>query len=324
MQQASSNFELPWMFHPTQLVDDLEHAAAWFQKVFGRDRVTWAQRWDLSKLSPEYPVDYSFWIMIGEVVHDVICPALYKVEGDAVPWGEYAGLSGISWWVRDSSGFATAMESHGLTLIDQAGQSIKNGRFARSLLTDEFTLMSMSAEEVGFPHTFSEILGQSKARFAQVDHRLADGWRLPSAGATDPLGIVACAWQTISTVNVDRARWLFTDVLRGQFLGQAQDVVSSGDAHYVYAANTVVELVGPRGSQSADAADTFDSITFLVEDLDKTRAHLSACGIRLALEAGDLIRTDPRDCLGATWGFTRRLAPSDPRLEIPEWAALAS
>ncbi|MBD1600548.1 VOC family protein [Pseudomonas typographi] len=324
MHNSRPGYELPWMFHPTQLVDDLEQAGEWFQRVFGRHRVTWAERWDLSQLSPEYPVDYSFWIMIGEVVHDVICPALYKVDGDAVPWGEHSGLSGISWWVKNSSAFAAAIEAKGLTLIDQAGQPVRGGRFARSLLTDEFTLMSMKADEAGFPHTFSEILGASKDRFAHVDHRLGDGWHLASASPQDPLGIIGCAWQTLSTVDIERAKWLFTEVLDGQYLGQARDAAGAGDAHCVFCAHTVIELVGPRGTAPVDAAaaDTFDSITLLVQDLDKVRAHLNACDIRTTLDEADIIRTDPRDCMGVTWGFTRRLAPADPRVTMPAWAAL--
>jgi catechol 2,3-dioxygenase-like lactoylglutathione lyase family enzyme len=318
-------FKVPLMFHPTHIVNDLEEAGAWFQRVFGRGRITWGERWDLSKLPSEYPVDYSFWVMIGDVVHDVLCPSLYIVDSDAVPYGDGGGLAGISWWVEDSSGFASAMEKAGVTLVDQANQRVTGGRFAKSLLTDEFTLMSMKSDEVGFPHTFSEILGYSREGFARVDHRLRDGWVLPPPPENDPLGVVAGAWHTIATDDVNRAVWLFTDVLGGREISRGIDPVGGAEACHVAFASTVVQIV-PQREASTDAAprqDRYDSLTLKVRDLEVVREHLVACGIGLSHDDGSLIRTDAKDCLGATWGFTETLAPNDPRVDDPAWAELS-
>lgn len=322
---SAASFDMPWMFHPTHIVADLEEAAEWFRKVFGRGKVTWGERWDLSKLSPDYPVDYSFWVLIGDVVHDVLCPSLYRVDSDAVPYGVGSGLSGISWWVEDSTNFATAMEKKGITLIDQAGRRVAGGQFARSLLTDEFTLMSMITKEAGFPHTFSEILGASRQGFAKVDKRLAGGWTLPAPSPDDLLCITGCAWHTLASDDVERAVGLFTKTLGGRLIGAGKDVVGGQTAQYVEFARCVLEFLPqrtPLKPNETGRQDAYDSITLRVTDIKRARQHLQDCGIRLSFDSESLIRTDPTDCLGATWGFTTDLAPGDDRRNSEMWRNL--
>jgi hypothetical protein len=186
--------------------------------------------------------------------------------------------------------------------------------------------MSLTAAEAGFPHTFSEILGQSRAGFARVDHRLAEGWRLPPTRPEDPLSVTGCAWHTLATDDAARAVRLFTDILGGQEIGTAHDVVGGGEARYIAFADTVMQIVPQRTPAPGDKTrqDVYDSITLQVRDLAQVRCHLASCGVALSFDSADLIRTDPRFCIGATWGFTTRLAPGDLRPGTPSWSELVT
>ena len=125
----------PLMFHPTLVVDDLDEAAAWFQKVFGRTEVRWEEKWDLSLLNPDYPINYSYFFVIGDVSLDVLAPSLLVLPGDReamYPKGQ--GLVDIAWYADDIEDVARRLERHGFRTRDQEGNVIRDGRVPESNL----------------------------------------------------------------------------------------------------------------------------------------------------------------------------------------------
>jgi catechol 2,3-dioxygenase-like lactoylglutathione lyase family enzyme len=304
------------MFHPTLIVDDLEEAARWFRKVFGRTEVRWEEKWDLSLLNPDYPINYSYFFVIGDVSLDVLAPSLLVLPGDrkaVYPHGQ--GLVDIAWYTDDIEHLARQLERNGFRTRDQEGNLIHDGIVPDSSLVADCPMIWSLPEDTGLTYEYYHLAERHRPKYARrADPRLAPDWKPGTVDPADPLGVVNCVHHTVLTEQPERAVRLFK-VLGGDTGPARHDSLLDADVVPVSYAGSVVEFTTPRGAPVLDVltgepthADQYLGITFEVVDLDAVEGHLESQGIGL-MRAGDELVTDPRTSFGARWGFvstTRR------------------
>lgn len=300
----------PLMFHPTLIVDDLEEAARWFRKVFGRTEVRWEEKWDFSLLNPDYPVNYSYFFVIGDVSIDVLAPSLLVLPGDreaVYPRGQ--GLVDIAWYDDDIEDVARRLERSGFRTRDQEGNIIHDGAVPESSLVADCPMIWSLPEDTGLTYEFYHLAERHRPKYSlRADPRLAPGWKSGVVDPADPLGVVRCAHHTVLTEQPDRAVRLFT-VLGGDIGPARYDSLLDADVVPVSYADSVIEFATPRGAPILDVltgepthADQYLGMTFAVTDLDAVESHLKSHGVGV-VRTGDEIVTDPRTSYGARWGF---------------------
>ncbi|GAB3347749.1 VOC family protein [Amycolatopsis echigonensis] len=303
----------PLMFHPTLIVDDLEEAAAWFRKVFGRTEVRWEDKWDLSLLNPDYPVNYSYFFVIGDVSLDVLAPSLLILPGEreaVYPKGQ--GLADIAWYADDIEALARRLEQHGFRTRDQEGNVIRDGKVPESSLVADCPMIWSLPEDTGLTYEYYHLAERHRPKYSRLaDPRLAPGWKPGVVDPADPLGVIRCSHHTVLTEQPERAVRLF-EVLGGDAGPRRHDALLDADVMPVRYAGSVIEFATPRDAPILDVltgapshTDQYLGMTFEVVDLDAVETHLSSHGVGLRRAGGELV-TDPRTSFGARWGFVSR------------------
>jgi catechol 2,3-dioxygenase-like lactoylglutathione lyase family enzyme len=298
------------MFHPTLIVDDLEEAARWFRKVFGRTEVRWEEKWDLSLLNPDYPINYSYFFVIGDVSLDVLAPSLLVLPGDrkaVYPQGQ--GLVDIAWYTDDIEHLARQLERNGFRTRDQEGNLIHDGIVPDSNLVADCPMIWSLPQDTGLTYEYYHLAERHRPKYARrADPRLAPGWKPGTVDPADPLGVVRCVHHTVLTEQPERAVRLF-NVLGGDIGPAHYDSLLDADVIPVSYASSVVEFATPRGAPVLDVltgkpthADQYLGMTFDVIDVEAVEAHLRSQDVGLE-RVGDEIVTDPRTTFGARWGF---------------------
>jgi catechol 2,3-dioxygenase-like lactoylglutathione lyase family enzyme len=301
------------LFHPTLLVDDLEQAKQWFSKAFGRRGIRWEEKWDFSKMDKSYPVNYSVFIQMGDVMVDVLQPSLLKLPGDAkAPYPHGEGLTDMAFHTNDACRLARTLEHESIRTRDQTGLTIVDGQVPVHRLTlagDCYTIWTLP-EDSGFTYEFMDIGEGNKPFYSETgDPRLRRDWELPAPTASDPLRLVANSHHTILTPNPCRAIDLFTRVLGGAVIASTYDPDWDANAVFVRFAGTVIEFASPRSgalpqafSSPASDADAYVGMTFVVQDVDRVARHLDAEGVPLETTMAG-ISTQAEHTFNVRWEF---------------------
>lgn len=304
--------QVPMMFHPTLVVDDLEEAAEWFQRVFGRRGVRWVEKYDFSKLKGDYPKEYSIFVHLGEVVVDVLSPKLLGLpdgKQSFYPSGE--GLTDIAWYADDARAVARHLVANGVRVRDQGGDLVADGDLPVSNLAEDCYILWTLPEDTGLTYEFLEMGPQHRDFYSRAgDPRLAAGWTLPPPRADDPLGVVRCLHHTILTPDQDRATRLFTEVFPGKTVGSGINREWNADSTYVEFAGSVLEFACPRGGSVTDLftgavtnSDSYVGMTFQVVDIDQVARHFATHAIAFE-RSEDTLTTMPDHTIGVRWAFT--------------------
>jgi catechol 2,3-dioxygenase-like lactoylglutathione lyase family enzyme len=300
----------PMMFHPTLVVDDLEASAAWFRRVFGRTEVRWGEKWDITLLNPDYPIDYSYFFVLGDVCLDVLAPSLLVLPGDreaVYPSGE--GLADIAWYTDRIEDVAVLLEKNGFRTRDQEGAIVRGGRVPESGLVADCPMIWTLPQDTGLTYEFYQMARRHWPRYARrADPRLDPAWRPGVVAGDDPLHIVRAAAHTVLTEDPDRALRLFA-LLGGEPGRRGYDEHLDADTVEVRYAGSPLRFATPRRAPLTDLltgepthADQYLGITFEVADIDAVAAHLDAQEVPCA-RAGHAIVTDRAATKGAQWSF---------------------
>lgn len=304
--------QVPMMFHPTLLTEDLAEAAEWFQRIFGRRGVRWEEKYDFSKLKGDYPKEYSIFIHLGDVVLDVLSPSLLQLpEGRENIYPQGQGLNDIAWYAEDARQMARYLVNHGIRVRDQEGRLVEDGNLPVSNVADDMYILWTEPEDTGLTYEFLEMGHQHREFYSRAgDPRLDPNWSLPPVSNDDPLGIIRNLHHTILTLDPSRAERLYTEILNGEVLHRGENETGGGDSTFVHFAGSVLEFVQPRSGKITDVFTrcdtTFDSyvgMTFQVVDTAKAAQHLENHGVKVE-EVGDSIVTLPDQTMGVRWVFT--------------------
>ncbi|WP_436694659.1 VOC family protein [Geodermatophilus sp. CPCC 205506] len=306
------SYQVPMMFHPTLVVEDLAQASDWFQRVFGRRGVRWEEKYDFSKLKGDYPKEYSIFVHLGDVVLDVLSPKLLELPDgmeNLYPAGE--GLTDIAWYTEDARQVARHLVENGIRVRDQGGRLVDDGNLPPSSLADDMYILWTLPEDTGLTYEFLEMGRQHREFYSRAgDPRLAPDWTLRPPRDDDPLGIVRSLQHTILTTDPGRAGRLYTGVFGGVPLASGRNDHWEADSTFVEFAGSVLEFARPRSGTVTDvftgettAFDSYVGMTFQVVDVERVTRHLESHGIGVERSAAT-VSTIPEDTMGVRWTFT--------------------
>jgi catechol 2,3-dioxygenase-like lactoylglutathione lyase family enzyme len=306
-------FRVTTMNHPSHHVPDLDEAESFFRRVYGCGSIGFAEILGAQHRREDWPMDYSIFTLIRDVLMDSIDPQRYVVGGiqqyETVTEGR---LKDFGWYVDGLTEAFRAVKAQGFRVTNTLFE-IQDG--------DEPTGPNQPApfftlrEDAGLRYHF-----HSATHVLPGDPRRATDWVLPPVAPDDPLGIECCSHHTVLTAEPGRALRLFVDALGAAVVHEGRDESQSTTSTYVHLAGSTLEFAIPDAGTAAHAdwakhapEDTYHAITWKVTDLDRAEDHLRAQGVHIAARTGDTLVTDPATSLGIPWGFTSALIEGDPR-----------
>lgn len=293
-------------FHLIHVVDDLDAADEFYDRVFGRQRFMTHQWGETEKRWATLGLIGDFMMETIEASSDP-ADAGMPLSRFHARFGQH--LHSLSWYVDEA-------ELRTLFRRLRAG-GIRVARPGGGLFSSE--------DEVGvtlFTHpkdTHGQLEFQAfDERWSTYDPRFVPGWSDDFWRREHPLGIDGPSHLTTVVADLDQAREVYADALGGRVLHEE----ATEDARSVFVlvgTDTVVELARPRHADSAPGRDLAvngelpHAMTWRVVDLDATERHLEKVGVGVRERAGDTLTVDPADAFGAVLSFTTRTIPGDPR-----------
>jgi catechol 2,3-dioxygenase-like lactoylglutathione lyase family enzyme len=277
-------FTIGKVFHLTQVVDDLDEADAWYDRVFAPFRNYRGYMAEAVRVASAF--------CIGDHVNELV--QLADVPGaHASPIGRFRARFGsrfhsIAWFVDDVGACYRTLSDHGVRTVDVAG---------RRIVSDEH------AVEVGYIWTHPKDsyglleFGRSPGRFG-VDPRYQAFWPTAVAYWRDvhPLGLSGPLGLTFSVSDPDGAAIFYEEVLG------ATRVPSDAGHAFAVGETTTVELLDKDSDPALRAfGEGIFGATFHSVDLERAAAHLAAVGVVGRRRDGDsAIVIDAEQALGAT------------------------
>lgn len=306
-------FRVTMLNHPSHHVPDLSEAEAWFKRVFDRESISLAAILGDQPVRNDWPLDYSIFTLIGDVLVDSIDPRRYVVAGrQQYPTVTEPRLADFGWYVDGLVEAYREVRAHGFRVVNTLFE-LQEG--------DEPTGPNSPApfytlrEETGLRYHF-----HSATHVLPGDPRAVAGWRVPPTSDDDPLGIECCSHHTVLTAEPDRALRLWVGALGGEVVHEGRDEIRRTTGTYVHLGGATLEYAVPEAGTPAHAEwaknapdDTYYAITWKVANLQRAERHLRAQGVPIEESRGDVIVTDAQTSLGIPWGFTERLVEGDPR-----------
>lgn len=311
----ATDLDIPMMFHPTLAVPDLEEARDWFYRVFNRTSVRWEERYDLAKINSDYPLNYSFFVHVADVIVDALCPALYAT-GAMSSQSRYhsvtQGMTGLGWWTNDVGAVVDRLTSHDVRCHDQKGGPLTSGRPAPSAMAPDIFIAFTVPEDAGFRYEFFE-LGQRHRDYYSIkgDPRLRPDWTLPDPPSDDPLQVLRASHHTFVTLQPERVLRFYTEVLGGSVVSEQHNPDLDTDSVFVAFAQSVLEFAHPRPSTPPIPAlsaerDCYYGITFQVRDCSAVESHLSTIGVTFR-RSGTAVTIAPENGYGTEWRFVEEI-----------------
>lgn len=302
---------VPALYHPTLGVSDLEAAREWFNRVFGLLDFCWEETLDLSRLEPDYPVNYSFFMFIKDFHFVVLCPELHArgaLEGQSRYKGVPDGMIGVGWYTDDAVGMFERLAAFGFPAHDQKGNLINSRNRPVSSIAPDILVGFTFPEQAGMRHEFEE-LGESHREYysRKADPRLRPGWTRGAVDPTDPLQIVQSSHHTIVTADLDRAIRLYVDAAGGKIVGRARNTELNAESTFVALGDAVVEFAVLNQRQSrlaqqvARGHDHYLGISLKVADLSAAKSHLQKVGLSPRQLGDSVVTIEPEEAFGMQW-----------------------
>jgi extradiol dioxygenase family protein len=293
-------------FHLIHVVDDLDAADEFYDRVFGRQRFMTHQWGEVEKR-------WATLGLIGDLMMETIEASSDPADA-ATPLSRFHArfgqhLHSLSWYVDDDYRIPLyrRLRERGIRVARPGGGLFGDeGEVGATLFThpkDTHGLLEFQA--------FDE-------RWGAYDPRFGQGWSDEYWRSRHPLGIDAPSHLTTAVADLDRARAVYGDALGGRVFHEvATDLARS--VFVLVGVDTVVELAEPLDPDSALGRDLAangelpHSVTWRVIDLDAVEGHLEKVGVRVGARAADTLTIDPADAFGAVLSFTTGRIPGDPR-----------
>lgn len=280
-------FRIGKLFHLTQVVDDLDAADRWYNRIFSPCRF-------YRGYMKEAYRDASLFV-IGDAI--LIEPVQVSREPDAAksPLGRFkarfgARLHSIAWYVDDLENAVEALRSHGVRLVDVAGRPIDSRGDAQSVRyvwthpRDSHGLLEFAR----LNHDFT------------TDPRFQPNWSSAFWQDIHPLGIAGAFGITIVVRDLSAAARFYETVLGAS---EVEPAIKDGRRAFRVGLDTIVDIVGADSIEASTFGEGVYGMTFHVQNVDRAEAFLQGLGqpVQRVDERSLLIR--PSDALGATVCF---------------------
>ena len=293
-------------FHLIHVVDDLDAADEFYDRVFSRQRFMTHQWGEVEKRWATLGLIGDFMMETIEASSDP-ADAGMPLSRFHARFGEH--LHSLSWYVDDD---------YRLPLFRRLRDGgIRVARPGGGLFRGEEEVGGTLFTHPKDTHGLLEFQAYDE-RWRTYDPRFASGWSDGYWRTDHPLGIDGPSHLTTAVESLEQARGFYEDVLGGHVFHEV-DTDAGRSAFVLVGADTVVELAEPRRPGTplwrdlATNGELPHAVTWRVRDLDAVERHLDQVGVRVGVRSGQTVTIDPAGAFGAVLSFTTGRIPGDPR-----------
>ena len=295
-------------FHLIHVVDDIEKADAWYDRLF-------APHWFMKREWGETEKRFASLGMIGDFMLETIQasaePADHRMPLTRFHARFHQHWHSLAWYVDDDdmSTLFRRFRKHGVRVAKPGGGFFPPG--------DDV--------EVGgtmFTHprdTAGQLEFVKFSIFGRLDARAAPDWSPARWRDEHPLRVLRASHMTQVVRDLDKVRRQYEELLDAPTIHEsATDLARS--AFLFVGTESVVELAEPTERDSLLRRDLHasgeitHSVTFTVRDLEAAERHVAGQGVRILGRSTSSFTLHPDDALGAVISFSESSVPGDPRL----------
>ena len=284
-------FELTRIFHVSHVVDNLDDAVIWYEKVFS------PRLWRRSDL---FGTSLALLVVGDVVLMPMQPPTAYPTAPGKFRDRFGSCLHSLALYVERPTELIDHLRGRGLRLTGADGTELHNPQ-------DEIWTQ---------PRQTPMVLEFFEARSSMNDPRLEDAhWSSDYWRETHPLGIISSHF-TVVAADARVASEFFVDTLGGEVIHQGFVAAYRTQSTFVSLSRDItIEVAEPTGSDSDASRDLgrrapFHAVTFRVADLRRAVEHLEANGVRTEARGAGHVALRREDCLGVNFRLTDRSVTS--------------
>jgi hypothetical protein len=292
-------FKIGKEFHLLHVVQDLDAADEWYDRVFSVRRfVRNYMKAAMRKASL---------VLIGDFVMEPAQP-VQQPGWEKSALGKFYSRFGqhfhsLAWYVDDLGETCQALSAQKIRLFDMVGKAVSDPGRGDAVWTHPLDTHA-AFEFARAPRFF-------------IDPRLQPGWSMEFPRDQHPLGIERASHITMLFGDLNNAGGVYGDALGGTLIHQQE----SGDkrsAFFAVGEDTIIEAAqplstsSPEGRQLEQAGEGIFAVTFKTRNLDRAADHLRSNKIRFEMNDNSLV-IDRDDAFGMVLRFTEQAVPNDPR-----------
>lgn len=296
-------FKIGKVFHLIQVTDDYAGLDRWYTEIFGAIRY-----------SDNKPESFPFLAIekrnatltaVADSCIEPIAPAFESEGWETAPIGKFHQRFGnhwysIAWHLEDPLDFHRQLSAHGVRFSGQGGRKEEPTPDEPLFTHPKDTVCALELMDRG-----SKLLEDSlDPRFVDPDYSSID-WPTRT-----PLGLEGMAYMTVMTKDLDRAKTVFVDWLKGELLGESSSALTSTQDVYVRVGESVVQLsspleaTSPAGLDLAKNGESLHAVAWKVQDLTQARDFLASKGVKTIDQDEHTFLADPDDTFGSYCRFT--------------------
>jgi catechol 2,3-dioxygenase-like lactoylglutathione lyase family enzyme len=280
-------FQLTRVFHVSHVVDDLDRAMTWYDKVFS------TRLWQRSEL---FGTSLAL-LVVGDLVLMPMQPATaYSTAPGRFRDRFGPSLHSLALYVDRPTELIERLRDRGLRLTGADGGELRHAQ-------DEIWTQ---------PRQTPVLLEFFEPRASMNDPRLEDArWSPDYWRRIHPLGIIG-SYFTVVAADAQAASEFFIDVLGGKVIHRGVVPGYGTQSTFVSLSRDVtIEVAEPTSSDGDASRDlrrqaTFHAVTFRVTDLMRAVDHLEANGVRTEARGAGHVALRREDCLGVNFRLTDR------------------
>jgi len=287
------------LFHVIHMTGDLAALESWYDRVFSVRRGFLDHNY-----MPGEKRDASL-VVLGDCVIEPLAPA-FRVEGwESMPLGRFYRRFGrhwhsIAWYTDDAGDIWQRCTDHGIRVFVEGGVRTAERPPPQS------AIMTHPKDTIAQ----LEFFRREGSPLEDKDPRFQPGWDPAWWAENHPLGLVGLAYTTVLTRDLDRAVYVYVDVLGGVLLHESSSSVTGTRNAYVLMGDAVVELAAPirdgtlAASEMAANGEIHHAVAFRVNDLDTAAKYLSSNGIEPLARDETTLLTRPETTHGVPFRWT--------------------
>jgi catechol 2,3-dioxygenase-like lactoylglutathione lyase family enzyme len=293
-------FKIGQEFHLLHVVEDLDKADEWYDRVFSVRRfVRNYMKAAMRKASL---------VLVGDFVLEPAQP-VRSAGWEKSALGKFYNRFGqhfhsIAWYVDDLQQACKILTEHNIRMFDMVGRPVTDPGHSDAVWTHPQDTHAAFEFAVA-PRFF-------------IDPRLQPGWSMAFPRDEHPLGIERASLITVLIRDLNDARRIYQDALGGKLLDERETAGVKRSAFFSVGQDTVIEAAQPLSITSTEGRELehngegIFSVTFKTRSLDRAAAHLRANNLRFEM-SGDSLTINPDDAFGMVLGFTEHTIANDPR-----------
>ncbi len=293
-------FRIGKEFHLLHVVQDLDAADEWYDRVFAVRRfVRNYMKAAMRKASL---------VLLGDFVMEPAQPVQQPGWEKSALCKFYSRFGqhfhSLAWYVDDLRETCRVLSQHDIRLFDMVGRPVTDPGGADAVWTH--------------PQDTHAAFEFAVAPKYFIDPRLQPGWSIEFPRDRHPLGIERASHITMLFKDLSSARHVYQEALGARLIHQEEWPERKRSVFYMVGEDTIIEASQPLGSSGPEALDLdrfgegIYSVTFKTRNLSRAADHLRSHQLRFEASDGSLV-INRDDAFGMVLAFTDQTIPNDPR-----------